>query len=176
MGIKIVLTEEQAERLEAKVGKLPITEANMACTDLNYDSLNRFVGGKEMKKLGNNTIVHKIDEKTIGVKYHRTDIIKIDQDNTVILNTNGWETTTTKDRLNQFLRCRGYHIFQKKGIWYLSGKEDTFKYEDGVRITSNGDVIRASANAIKNNILNLIKNKEIDPKYSELYGLSNNDN
>ena len=75
MGIKIVLTEEQAERLEAKVGKLPITEANMACTDLNYDSLNRFVGGKEMKKLGNNTIVHKIDDKTIGVYENDADIV-----------------------------------------------------------------------------------------------------
>jgi hypothetical protein len=40
-----------------------------------------------------------------------------------------------------------------------------------MRITANGTLIRAAANKIKANVLNLIKNKEIDPKYGELYGL-----
>jgi hypothetical protein len=171
MGIKIVLTEEQIERLESKVGKVEISEARLSCTDLYYGSLSNFLDGRESKKLGNNTIVHKIDEGTVAIKYHNTNILKINQENVVTISTGGWETTTTKDRLNQFLGCRGFGIFQKKGIWYIRGNDETVEYEDGMRITANGTLIRAAANKIKANVLNLIKNKEIDPKYGELYGL-----
>ena len=171
MGIKIVLTEAQAQRLEAKVGKLVITEANLSCTDLYYGSLSNIIDGRESKKIGNNTIVHRLDDDTVAVKYHRTNILKINSNNVVTISTGGWETITTKDRLNQFLGCRGFSIFQKKGTWYIRGNDKTFEYEDGIKISANGDLIRASANQIKANILDLIKNKEIDPKYGELYGL-----
>ena len=171
MGIKIVLTEAQIERLEAKTGKSIITEANLSCTDLYYRSLSYLIDGRESKKIGNNTIVHRLDDDTVAIKYHRTNILKINQENVVTISTGGWETVTTKDRLNQFLRCRGFYIFQKKGTWYISGNDETVPYEDGMRITQDGTLIRAAANKIKANVLNLIKNKEIDPKYGELYGL-----
>jgi hypothetical protein len=83
--------------------------------------------------------------------------------------------TTTKDRLNQFLNCRGYYIFQKKGVWYIKGNDETVEYQDGMRITSDGTLIRAQSDKIKANVLDLIKSKEIDPKYGELYGLNEND-
>ena len=175
MGIKIVLTEEQAERLQAKVGKLVLTEANLSCTDLYYRSLSNLIDGRESKKIGNNTIVHRLDDDTVAIKYHRTNILKINQENVVTISTGGWETTTTKDRLNQFLNCRGYYIFQKKGVWYIKGNDETVEYQDGMRITSDGTLIRANANKIKANVLDLIKSKEIDPKYGELYGLNEND-
>ncbi len=171
MGIKIVLTEAQIERLESKVGKIEINEARLSCTDLYYRSLSNFLDGRESKKLGNNTIVHRLDGDTVAIKYHNTNILKINQENIVTLSTGGWETTTTKDRLNQFLSCRGFGIFQKKGTWYIRGNDETVPYEDGMRITADGTLIRAAANKIKANVLNLIKNKEIDPKYGELYGL-----
>jgi hypothetical protein len=171
MGIKIVLTESQIQRLESKVGKIEINEARLSCTDLYYGSLSNFLNGKEERKLGNNTIVHKLDDQTVAIMYHRTNILKINQENVVTINTGGWETTTTKDRLNQFLGCRGFGIFQKKGVWYITGNDHTVEYEDGMRIMPDGTLIRASANKIKSKVLDLIKNKEIDPKYGELYGL-----
>lgn len=173
MGIKIVLTESQAERLQAKVGRLQLTEAKMSCTDLYYSSLSRFIGDKSSKILGNNTVVRRIDADTVAIKYHNTDILTISQDDTIKINTNGYETVTTKDRLNQFLRCKGFYIFQKKGVWYISDRKDTAAYFDGMRISSSGNLITADTRAIKNNILDLIKNKEIDPKFSDLYGVNN---
>jgi hypothetical protein len=172
MGIKIVLTEAQIERLESKVGKVEISEARLSCTDLYYGSLSNFLNGKDERKLGNNTIVHRLDDETVAIMYHRTNILKINSESVVTINTGGWETTTTKDRLNQFLSCRGFGIFQKKGTWYIRGNDETVPYEDGMSITADGTLIRAAANKIKANVLNLIKNKEIDPKYGELYGLS----
>ena len=175
MGIKIVLTEAQAERLQAKVGKLVISEARLSCSSLYYGSLSDLISEKGSKQIGHNTIVHRIDDSTVAVKYHRTNILKISEDNTVTISTGGWETSTTKDRLNQFLGCRGFGIFQKKGVWYIQGNDETVPYEDGMRITSGGTLIRANANKIKANVLDLIKSKEIDPKYGELYGLNEND-
>jgi len=171
MGIKIVLTEAQIDRLESKVGKVEINEARLSCTDLYYGSLSNIIDGRESKIIGNNTIVHRLDDDTVAIKYHSTNILKINSNNVVTISTGGWETITTKDRLNQFLSCRGFGIFQKKGTWYIRGNDKTFEYEDGIKISANGDLIIASANKIKDNILNLIKNKEIDPKYGELYGL-----
>lgn len=177
MGIKIVLTEAQAERLQAKVGKIEINEARLSCSSLYYGSISDLIGDKDSKQIGHNTIVHRLDDNTVAVKYHRTNILKINQDNTVTISTGGWETSTTKDRLNQFLSCRGFGIFQKKGVWYIKerGDDEAVPYEDGMRITPDGTLIRAQANKIKSDVANLIKNKEIDPKYGELYGLNEND-
>lgn len=177
MGIKIVLTEAQAERLQAKVGKLVISEARLSCSSLYYGVLSDLIGQKGSKQIGNNTIAHRLDDNTVAIKYHRTNILKINQDNTVTISTGGWETTTTKDRLNQFLSCRGFGIYQKKGVWYIKerGDDEAVPYEDGMRITPDGTLIRAKADKIKSNVLDLIKNNEIDPKYRELYGLEESD-
>jgi hypothetical protein len=102
MGIKIVLTEEQAERLQAKVGKLVLTEANLSCTDLYYRSLSNLIDGRESKKIGNNTIVHRLDDDTVAIKYHRTNILKINQENVVTISTGGWETPQPKIDLINF--------------------------------------------------------------------------
>jgi hypothetical protein len=104
------------------------------------------------------------------VKYWETDIITIDISNIVKLNTNNWKTNTTKDRLNQFLRCRGIGIFQRKNEWYIQSKEaGTLPYVDGMSIHPDGHIssplnTRRSGN--KNN-----DTLDIDPKHRELYGL-----
>ncbi len=181
MGIKIVLTESQLNRLENNVGETEINEfrVNLECTYMNYNSLRQFLDLKPSKKLGNNTIVHMVrvsgspELDQVAVKYHNTNIIKIDPENVVTLNTDGYETNTTKDRLNQFLRCRGAYIFQKKGVWYIKNSEETIEYKDGMQILPDGhfyvpggvDPRKLSSHIEK------MKDLDIDPKYRELYGL-----
>lgn len=173
MGIKIVLTEDQAARLQAKVGtKLPINEfkVNLTCSYLDFDTLDSELGSKDKQKIGNNTFLHRIDDFTLGVKYHNTDIIRIDISNIVKLNTNGWETNTTKDRLNQFLRCRGMGIFQRKNVWYIQSKEaGTVPYVDGMSIHPDGHISSpVSRKKLDNKNIDTL---DIDPKHRELYGL-----
>ncbi len=180
MGIKIVLTESQLNRLENNVGETEINEfkVTLECTYMNYGSLVNFLGNKPSKKLGNNTIVHMVKpldspEDQVAVKYHGTNIIRIDRENVVTLNTGTWETNTTKDRLNQFLRCRDAYIFQKKGVWYIKNSQETIEYKDGMQILPDGhfyvpggvDPRKLSAQIEK------MKDLDIDPKYRELYGL-----
>ena len=57
------------------------------------------------------------------------------------LKTNGWWTPTTKDRLNQFLGCRNVIIYQQKGNWLIRGLNGLFQFDDGIMVTSDGDVI-----------------------------------
>jgi IMP cyclohydrolase len=181
MGIKIVLTESQLNRLENNVGKSEVKEmrVSLGCTYMNYNSLVNFLGDKPSRKLGNNTIVHMVKpldtrEEEVAVKYWSTNIIRINPENVVTLNTNGHETNTTKDRLNQFLSCRDAYVFQKKHVWYIKNRQETIEYQDGMQILPDGhfyipggvDPRKISAQIEK------MKDLDIDPKYRELYGLS----
>lgn len=180
MGMNIILTESQLANLEKKVGSKELGEmkVGLACTYMDYLSLVDFLDGRQEKKLGHNTIVHMIrvmdsPEDQVAVKYHGTNIIRIDTENVVTLNTNGWTTNTTKDRLNQFLRCRGAYIFQEKGTWYYKNQNGKYPYEDGMQILPDGQV-KGADDVDPSKIptyLKKMKNLDIDPKYKELYGI-----
>ena len=137
MGKKIILTEEQVMNL---IGKIHLNEAKLACRYTDFNDLVEYLGGKSSKKIGHNTFVEQIDEFTIGIKYHRTYIVKMDPTGVLTVSTGGWETSTTKERLNQFLGCRNVRIFQKKGEWYIVGTNETLPYQDGMLVLSDGHV------------------------------------
>lgn len=60
------------------------------------------------------------DTHTTFLKLHGNTIAIKNIDSKELKITNcGWETTTTKERLNGL---EGVRINQKKGVWYLNGK------------------------------------------------------
>jgi hypothetical protein len=141
MKKNIIITESQLETLINSTKRLIKEKANLSCTSLNYDTLKEELGNRESKKIGHNTLLSKTDFNEIGIRYHSTYIIKIDPTNIIKLDTKGWWTKTTKDRLNQFLNCRGVSIYQEKDMWYIRGNNGTFKYDDGIMVTEDGDII-----------------------------------
>jgi hypothetical protein len=181
MGINIILTEAQIANLEKKVGKIDLNEFNvsLSCTNMTYQALTSFLDGKEQKKLGNNTIVHMIrnwntNEVEVAVKYWATDILSINSENVVTLKTNGHTTATTKARLNQFLSCRGAYIYQKNHEWYIKNEFETIEFRDGMQILPDGQ-FTSSAKIDRDKIPTYMKRMQdldIDPKFRELYGLS----
>ena len=63
------------------------------------------------------------DGKTSTVRYWSTDVVKVNWNTGIItLNTGGWDTVTTKLRMNQASRewGLGYHVYQSKGDWFVS--------------------------------------------------------
>ncbi len=54
-----------------------------------------------------------------GIRLHATRILQFNSDGSVILDSGGWQTVTTKDRLNKFLPS-GYRVWQEARVWYLS--------------------------------------------------------
>ena len=181
MGIKIVLTESQIANLEKKVGKVMVTEANMACSNLRYDSLISFLGDRNERKLGYETIAHKVrdydtNEPNIGIRHHRTDILTVRPDSTVVVNNGGWYSRTTKDRLNQFLGCFNVYISQKRGDWFVHNRHgEQVPYQNGMEVLPDGQVFIGGENIdsfSKKKHIEKMKDLDIDPKYRELYGLS----
>jgi hypothetical protein len=170
MGIKIILTESQYDRLEGRVGKLPLKEgkANLACTYMDYNSLDEELGNRDKKKIGYETIIRRVNDFTIAIKHYNTDILKIDMTNIIKVNTSGHWSVTTKDRLNQFLGCVDVYIRQRKGIWYIVGDNGEFNYEDGIEIHPGGHIVLPSGRDSKP----INKNLDIDPSLRSLYGLS----
>lgn len=102
---------------------------------MNFYSALEKLKNRESKKIANNTYLLRIDDGTIGVKLHKTIIIKFLASGVTILNSGGWKTITTKSRMNDLIE--GYRIYQKKHEWFVHklgepwGVEDA-KYFDGM--------------------------------------------
>ena len=141
MKKNILITEEQLKTLVNSTKRVITEMANLTCSDANYENLSEFLGNKESKKIGNNTFLVRLEPNVLGIRLHGTYIIEIDPTDIMKLKTKGWWTPTTKDRLNQFLRCRGVGIFQKNNNWFIEGANGKFQFDDGIMVTSDGDVI-----------------------------------
>jgi hypothetical protein len=81
---------------------------------------------RNSRKVGNNTYAEILPDGSVGIALHGTTVVRIHPDNSATLNSGGWHTVTTKDRINQYSPVR---VYQRKGQWYLESGEE---YEDGV--------------------------------------------
>ncbi len=74
----------------------------------------------QQSRVGRVATTVKRKGKTLIVRYHQTDVVKA-TDKTVVLNTGGWKSVTTKNRMNQASRQYGlgYSVFQEKGVWFV---------------------------------------------------------
>lgn len=87
------------------------------------------------RKLAHNTYRVTIDGQP-GVKYHSTVII-LRVSNGYRLSSGGWETSTTKQRLNA-LMPPGYSIHQKDFRWYVTlTYGEVVPFEDGMVIAGS---------------------------------------
>jgi hypothetical protein len=81
------------------------------------------------KKLGNNTHLVRINSDSIGVRLHNTVVVTIHSDGTYTLNSGGWQTVTTKNRINEYCPVR---VHQRRHQWYVGDEDIPFK--DGIRV------------------------------------------
>jgi hypothetical protein len=95
-------------------------------------------GRNGRRKIGNNTYLYP-HKDGIAVRLHQTDVVVIHPDNTYTLNSGGWQTVTTKDRMNEYSPAR---VCQSKGVWYVDG----YPFVDGMKVDANGKPINAVNN------------------------------
>lgn len=107
----------------------------------NYESAINLLKGRERKKLCNNTYAHKEGENVV-IRLHGHGIIIYTPDN-VILDSCGWKTNTTKDRLNTYSPIR---INQLKGFWYTFQGLDFY---DGITFDYQGNIVSINPNPDK---------------------------
>lgn len=96
----------------------------------------------QMTRIGkHNTKIIRQGLETI-VKLYATPVVTICPEQ-VILNTGGWETQTTKTRMNQASNQfqLHYHVYQKQGVWYVHYNNQTHPFQGNTCIlwrSSNG--------------------------------------
>lgn len=88
---------------------------------------------KSAKKLGRNTWRYVRADGAECVRLHKTDVACTLKGQTT-LNSGGWRTVTTKDRMNS--NRAGWRVFSLNGRWYVSGGPDGERVEffDGITL------------------------------------------
>ena len=98
------------------------------------------------KPLENNTRLHETDDGNYEVRLHGHAIVTI-MPTCVIIDSCGWKTVTTKDRLNKYAwngTADNYNIcvVQKKGTWYVktwspySAEHSLTEFYDGMEFAN----------------------------------------
>jgi len=112
---------------------------------MNYKEANNLLQGrcKKSKKFANNTyLMRDLNSTDILAKYHNTIVTRFKDNGDIILDSGGWRTTSTKERINWFLN--GINLYQEKGVWYLikawsldhkERVEKSVVFHDGIKIT-----------------------------------------
>lgn len=67
-----------------------------------------------------NTAMYQTVEGAQVMRLHRTDVFRRDADGTITLDTGGWNTVTTRARMNDALRGTGFSVYTSRGSLYLS--------------------------------------------------------
>lgn len=107
------------------------------------DTLDKAIttlGAKERAILSKNTAIRRKGNGTIAVTLYSTDIVQLLPDGTIVLDSGGEETQTTKRRMNELLHNRGAHIYQERRIWHIRycGIHTSYiaRFYDGITINT----------------------------------------
>lgn len=77
-----------------------------------------------------------------AVKLHRTNVVTFQHDGSIVLNSGGWKTVTTKDRMN--CAAQNFRVYSDKGVWYLTmlpyDENEPVAYADGITLHLDGTV------------------------------------
>jgi hypothetical protein len=84
---------------------------------INYADARDFLGNRLSRKIAHNTYVELRGGNTFAIRFHQTDVVTYHPDGQIILNTGGWQTVTTKARLNTFSPAR---VYSDRRQWFVS--------------------------------------------------------
>jgi hypothetical protein len=100
---------------------------------MNYAEAVSMVHGKtkqKARKIGNNTYAEIESDNSVSVRLHGTAVVRFYPNGLVKLNSGGWRTSTTKNRINKYSPVK---VYQKKYEWYL---QDGVEFEDNILVNS----------------------------------------
>lgn len=100
---------------------------------------NNFLDERDSRKLAHNTFIRTVRRggppaDVFAVTYHSTDIATLIGGRWLVLDTGGWRTMTTLQRMNALIPG-GMSLNQKDWTWYLTDRDgNRYRYEDRVII------------------------------------------
>lgn len=93
------------------------------------------------KPIANNTRLHTLAGDAIGLRLHNTDVLTFYPDGSIGIDTGGWHTVTTWNRIGRYLDAP-WRIYSDKGEWrwvHWSG-ERVLPFIDGMTILPDGGI------------------------------------
>lgn len=87
------------------------------------------------------TVVDNTDQ--LVVTYHATQVVRVNKRSGIVtLNSGGWKTATTKNRMNQTSNQfqLNFGVSQKSGVWYVDCKGKTVEFFDGMKFNPFSEV------------------------------------
>ncbi len=99
---------------------------------MNHAEATKMVLGKRnrgQRKVGNNTYAYIQADGSVAIELHGTNVVVIYPDDSVMLNSGGYRTHTTKKRINQYSPVK---VYQKNFEWFLS---DGTEFTDRMIVT-----------------------------------------
>jgi hypothetical protein len=139
---------------------------------MNYRELDKQLQGRnrDARKLANNTYAQRRElhgDNVIAIRLHSTDILTFFRDGSVKVDTGGWQTVTTKERLNRYLPD-GIGITQDRRVWYwLKNGERVALFTEGDTISPEGNI---NAQRHEDAIKGINKLKARIARYAKLCG------
>jgi hypothetical protein len=100
-------------------------------------ALYKELGILKSKLVRNNTRLTEYVDGRRTLRLHATDIITWKPDGKIILNSGGWRTHTTKERLNAYINMyntTNYCIYQRRFEWFLQDGDETIEFSDGMEL------------------------------------------
>ncbi len=97
------------------------------------------------RKVNNNTWLVSLGtdfggHSVYGIKLHDTVIVEYSASGAITLDSGGWRTLTTRNRMNDY--TDGISVQQRKHIWYVTAFGDQeYLFRDGICITATGAVL-----------------------------------
>lgn len=91
------------------------------------------------RKLANNTHLIIRNDGGYGIKLHDTEVI-VHYPSSIVLNSGGWQTVTTKARMNEFSTA---HVYSDGGVWMVDWYGKEFPFADGMELYYGGTVTGA---------------------------------
>lgn len=92
-------------------------------------SMVRGKSNRSRRKIGNNTWAEIESSGDVRIILHSTPVVTIHADNTYTLRSGGWQTATTKDRINQYSPVR---VYQRKYEWFVTIHGKEYEFFDGM--------------------------------------------
>ena len=105
--------------------------------------MNRAIVNKNDWSNSNTEVNYNSNTDCSSVYLHGNQIATVDHNtNAVKLSSCGWQSVTTKSRLNAILQevITGASVFQRNWNWFLNYNNQTHNFNDGM-ILVNGEVV-----------------------------------
>ena len=106
--------------------------------------MNRAIATKSDWSSSNTMVSYNTNTNCSQVRLHMNLIATVDHStNAVKISSCGWQTPTTKSRLNAILSevKYGCRVFQKQFDWYLSTNNQTVDFWDGMILSHNLEIV-----------------------------------